>query len=101
MLENLISIGPSFFAHGPMSLRMLIFLQSNTTLSIFVLSTPHRLADDSVDVTSEPIEQEMSIAASHNPYKPAQLEVQLGGAVTLQCPQGKIQFYAQFSVVHI
>ncbi|XP_055691859.1 uncharacterized protein LOC129794946 isoform X2 [Lutzomyia longipalpis] len=43
---------------------------------------------DSVDVTSEPIEQEMSIAASHNPYKPAQLEVQLGGAVTLQCPQG-------------
>lgn len=28
-------------------------------------------------------------AASHNPNK-GQLEVQLGGAVTLQCPQGNV-----------
>lgn len=45
--------------------------------------------DDSVDVTSEPLEQDLSVAASHNPNKRPQLEVQLGGAVTLQCPQGK------------
>jgi len=44
---------------------------------------------DSVDVTSEPDDQDVSVAAaSHNPNK-GQLEVQLGGAVTLQCPQGK------------
>ncbi|XP_055706512.1 uncharacterized protein LOC129803756 [Phlebotomus papatasi] len=54
---------------------------------------------DSVDVTSEPIEQEMSIAASHNPYKPAQLEVQLGGAVTLQCPQGSLGCWSQLDPV--
>lgn len=46
------------------------------------------LLDDSVDVTSEPDDQDVSVAASHNPNK-GQLEVQLGGAVTLQCPQGK------------
>lgn len=46
-------------------------------------------AVDSVDVTSEPDDQDVSVAAaSHNPNK-GQLEVQLGGAVTLQCPQGK------------
>ena len=44
--------------------------------------------DDSVDVTSEPLEQDISVAASHTPNKRPQLEVQLGGAVTLQCPQG-------------
>ncbi|XP_059622894.1 uncharacterized protein LOC132266076 [Phlebotomus argentipes] len=54
---------------------------------------------DSVDVTSEPIEQEMAIAASHNPYKPAQLEVQLGGAVTLQCPQGSLGCWSQLDPV--
>lgn len=49
-------------------------------------------SDDSVDVTSEPDDQDMSVAASsHNPNK-GQLEVQLGGAVTLQCPQGKQNF---------
>lgn len=48
------------------------------------------IADDSVDVTSEPLEQDISVAASHiTPNKRPQLEVQLGGAVTLQCPQGK------------
>lgn len=42
-----------------------------------------------MDVTSEPDDQDVSVAAaSHNPNK-GQLEVQLGGAVTLQCPQGK------------
>lgn len=47
------------------------------------------IPDDSVDVTSEPDDQDISVAAaaSHNPNK-GQLEVQLGGAVTLQCPQG-------------
>lgn len=49
--------------------------------------------DDSVDVTSEPLEQDLSVAASHNPNKRPQLEVQLGGAVTLQCPQGKCVFF--------
>ncbi|XP_001361613.5 uncharacterized protein tei isoform X1 [Drosophila pseudoobscura] len=44
---------------------------------------------DSVDVTSEPDDQDVSVAAaSHNPK--GQLEVQLGGAVTLQCPQGSL-----------
>lgn len=48
------------------------------------------IVDDSVDVTSEPLEQDISVAASHiTPNKRPQLEVQLGGAVTLQCPQGK------------
>lgn len=47
------------------------------------------LPDDSVDVTSEPLEQDISAAASHLPNKRPQLEVQLGGAVTLQCPQGQ------------
>lgn len=47
-------------------------------------------SDDSVDVTSEPLDQDVSVAASHNPNKRPQMEVQLGGAVTLQCPQGKI-----------
>lgn len=35
------------------------------------------------------MDQDVSVAASHNPNKRPQLEVQLGGAVTLQCPQGK------------
>lgn len=58
------------------------------------LSTPlfFAISDDSVDVTSEPDDQDVSVAAaSHNPNK-GQLEVQLGGAVTLQCPQGKLPF---------
>lgn len=58
--------------------------------------------DDALDVTSEPDEQNLAIASSssltqskmlssssHNPSKFAQLEVELGGSVTLQCPQGK------------
>lgn len=50
--------------------------------------------DDSVDVTSEPDDQDVSVAAaaSHNPNK-GQLEVQLGGAVTLQCPQGEFNTF--------
>lgn len=53
-----------------------------------------------MDVTSEPIEQEMSMAAaSHNPFKAAQMEVQLGGAVTLQCPQGSLGCWSQLDPV--
>lgn len=52
--------------------------------------------DDTVDVTSEPLDQDVSVAASHNPNKRPQLEVQLGGAVTLQCPQGKQKFSFSF-----
>lgn len=60
--------------------------------------------DDALDVTSEPEEQNLAIASSssltqsklpmssHNPSKFAQLEVELGGSVTLQCPQGMISF---------
>jgi len=57
--------------------------------------------DDALDVTSEPEEANLAIASSssltqskmpvqsHNPQsKFAQLEVELGGSVTLQCPQG-------------
>lgn len=59
------------------------------------------LTDDALDVTSEPDDQNLAIAssssltqsklplsASHMPSKFAQLEVELGGSVTLQCPQG-------------
>lgn len=60
------------------------------------------LSDDSVDVTSEPDDQDISVAAaSHNPNK-GQLEVQLGGAVTLQCPQGKnLNINAELQILHI
>lgn len=58
-------------------------------------------ADDSVDVTSEPLEQDISVAASHiTPNKRPQLEVQLGGAVTLQCPQGKSTHTQSTSDMH-
>uniref|UniRef100_A0A1A9WIW1 Ig-like domain-containing protein n=1 Tax=Glossina brevipalpis TaxID=37001 RepID=A0A1A9WIW1_9MUSC len=54
---------------------------------------------DSVDVTSEPDDQDMSVAASsHNPNK-GQLEVQLGGAVTLQCPQGSLGCWSHLDPV--
>lgn len=61
-------------------------------MKILVLDTfllTHLLADDTVDVTSEPVEQEQSMPSSHNPYKTGQMEVELGGSVTLQCPQGE------------
>ncbi|XP_050326513.1 uncharacterized protein LOC126757008 [Bactrocera neohumeralis] len=54
---------------------------------------------DSVDVTSEPDDQDISVAAaSHNPNK-GQLEVQLGGAVTLQCPQGSLGCWSHLDPV--
>lgn len=34
-------------------------------------------------------------AASQNMFKSAQMEVQLGGAVTLQCPQGSLGCWSQ------
>lgn len=53
-------------------------------------------ADDSVDVTSEPIDPDMSMAsAAQHMFKTAQMEVQLGGAVTLQCPQGSLGCWSQ------
>ncbi|XP_037051592.1 uncharacterized protein LOC119085315 isoform X2 [Bradysia coprophila] len=54
---------------------------------------------DSVDVTSEPLDQDVSVAASHNPNKRPQLEVQLGGAVTLQCPQGSLGCWSHLDPV--
>ncbi|KAL7738079.1 hypothetical protein ACLKA6_006431 [Drosophila palustris] len=55
--------------------------------------------NDSVDVTSEPDDQDVSVAAaSHNPNK-GQLEVQLGGAVTLQCPQGSLGCWSHLDPV--
>lgn len=64
-----------------------------------LLTFPNNSLDDALDVTSEPDEQNLAIASSssltqsklssHNPTsKFAQLEVELGGSVTLQCPQG-------------
>ncbi|XP_058979668.1 uncharacterized protein LOC101899127 [Musca domestica] len=54
---------------------------------------------DSVDVTSEPDDQDISVAAaSHNPNK-GQLEVQLGGSVTLQCPQGSLGCWSHLDPV--
>ncbi|KAL5289173.1 hypothetical protein ACFFRR_009389 [Megaselia abdita] len=59
---------------------------------------------DSVDVTSEPYDQDVSIAgsssaaSSHSPNK-GQLEVQLGGSVTLQCPQGSLGCWSHLDPV--
>ncbi|CAD7088990.1 unnamed protein product [Hermetia illucens] len=58
----------------------------------------NKVLNDSVDVTSEPDDQEVSVAASHNPNK-GQLEVQLGGAVTLQCPQGSLGCWSHLDPV--
>lgn len=59
-------------------------------------------ADDTLDVTSDPVEQELAMSSSstslssangnhssHNPFKIGQLEVELGGSITIQCPQGR------------
>lgn len=61
---------------------------------------------DSVDVTSEPVEQDLPLSSSSssssatsaaaglqngaNNFKGGQMEVELGGSVTLQCPQGSL-----------
>jgi hypothetical protein len=69
-------------------------------MSLNCLSTK-KLTDDTVDVTSEPDEQDLSMSSSssltqtksqlqsHNPFKIGQMEVELGGSVTLHCPQGE------------
>lgn len=65
-------------------------LSRNVTKKSFKIKFSNYLffVDDSVDVTSEPYDQDVSIsgsssaASSHNPNK-GQLEVQLGGSVTL------------------
>ena len=72
-------------------------IQNKTQIQMTFSSPP----DDALDVTSEPEEANLAIASSssltqskmpvqsHNPQsKFAQLEVELGGSVTLQCPQG-------------
>lgn len=58
--------------------------------------------DDSVDVTSEPLEQEVSAGSSlqHTTNKNHQLEVQLGGTVTLQCPQGSLGCWSHLDPVN-
>lgn len=58
--------------------------------------------DDSVDVTSEPLEQEMSAGSMslHTTNKNHQLEVQLGGTVTLQCPQGSLGCWSHLDPVN-
>ncbi|XP_070504941.1 uncharacterized protein [Chironomus tepperi] len=67
---------------------------------------------DALDVTSEPDEANLAIASSssltqskmpiqsHNPQsKFAQLEVELGGSVTLQCPQGSLGCWSHLDPV--
>lgn len=58
--------------------------------------------DDSVDVTSEPLEQDMltGAASQHTTKKNHQLEVQLGGTVTLQCPQGSLGCWSHLDPVN-
>ena len=64
----------------------------------------YRVLDDALDVTSQPDDPNLAVASSssltqsklplssHAPSKFAQLEVELGGIVTLQCPQGLFDF---------
>lgn len=69
---------------------------------LFVLvSVGIHLPDDSVDVTSEPLEQ-VSAGSSlqHTTNKNHQLEVQLGGTVTLQCPQGSLGCWSHLDPVN-
>lgn len=58
--------------------------------------------DDNVDVTSEPFEQEVSVGSSlqHTTNKNHQLEVQLGGTVTLQCPQGSLGCWSHLDPIN-
>lgn len=55
-----------------------------------------------MDVTSEPLEQEVSAGAlpQHTTNKNQQLEVQLGGTVTLQCPQGSLGCWSHLDPVN-
>lgn len=58
--------------------------------------------DDNVDVTSEPVEQEVSVGSplQHTTNKNHQLEVQLGGTVTLQCPQGSLGCWSHLDPIN-
>lgn len=53
-------------------------------------------------MTSEPLEQEVSAGSSlqHTTNKNHQLEVQLGGTVTLQCPQGSLGCWSHLDPVN-
>lgn len=59
-------------------------------------------SDDNVDVTSEPFEQEVSVGSSlqHTTNKNHQMEVQLGGTVTLQCPQGSLGCWSHLDPIN-
>lgn len=64
--------------------------------------TNHNNQDDNVDVTSEPVEQEVSVGSplQHTTNKNHQLEVQLGGTVTLQCPQGSLGCWSHLDPIN-
>lgn len=53
---------------------------------------------DSVEATSDPVDQDLALKASSDtstvshPFKIGQMDVELGGSVNLQCPQGKYKF---------
>lgn len=68
----------------------------------FRLMRPFLPSDDNVDVTSEPFEQEISVGSSmqHTTNKNHQLEVQLGGTVTLQCPQGSLGCWSHLDPIN-
>lgn len=50
---------------------------------------------DAFEVTSDPLDQDSALLASadsatiSHPFKIGQMDVELGGSVNLQCPQGK------------
>lgn len=69
---------------------------------VFHLIRPFLPSDDNVDVTSEPFEQEISVGSSmqHTTNKNHQLEVQLGGTVTLQCPQGSLGCWSHLDPIN-
>lgn len=68
---------------------------------LFVLSFFDYNQDDNVDVTSEPVEQEVSVGSplQHTTNK-NHLEVQLGGTVTLQCPQGSLGCWSHLDPIN-
>lgn len=71
-------------------------------LFFYVFRVCHIYTDDNVDVTSEPVEQEVSVGSplQHTTNKNHQLEVQLGGTVTLQCPQGSLGCWSHLDPIN-
>lgn len=86
-----------------MCVNLFLFLFSLYFASAFVLSFIFDSnQDDNVDVTSEPVEQEVSVGSplQHTTNKNHQLEVQLGGTVTLQCPQGSLGCWSHLDPIN-